>query len=97
MSTKRRELVGGGRVDRPVWAPEKGRLYFGLDDKRWMLDLKTGKVDMAADEPEAKAEEGGRSGRGRRMRAGVGPSSTTNHRKVANGKWQAVYKEFNRP
>ncbi len=95
MSTKRRELVGGGRVDRPVWAPEKGRLYFGLDDKRWMLDLKTGKVDMAADEPEAKAEEGGRSGRGRRMRAGVGRAQQQTIEKSPDGKWQAVYKEFN--
>ncbi|MFM7741678.1 MAG: hypothetical protein ACKO9H_19980, partial [Planctomycetota bacterium] len=52
---KRNGLAGGGRVDKPVWAADGKSLVYGLNDKRWSLDLATGKIAESSAEPtEAK-------------------------------------------
>jgi dipeptidyl-peptidase-4 len=90
---KRNGLAGGGRVDKPVWAADGKSLSFGLNDKRWALDLGSGQVAESAAEPAAAERPKGLPSRP----AGT-PVRRAEQRTVEpspDGKWKAVYRDAN--
>ena len=92
IATKRNELSGGGRVERIQWTD--GAVYYTVDGKRVKLDLKTLEVSDGSDAPPVAETPNARRGQGRRG-APVGRAKQREVEISPDGKWKAVYKNFN--
>ncbi len=76
------------------WSTDQGMLFFSLRGQgRRQVDLATGEISAAADEPE-REESSGRQ-RERTRRAGVGRARQRTWIKSADQQWKASYRDFN--
>lgn len=85
-----------GRVSQIQWDLEKQAVLFSHDGKRWQLNLNDGTI---AEAPKPTAEDQpnnpARGGRGRGGRAPVARATQRAVEPSPDGKWKAVYRNFN--
>ncbi len=92
ISAMRSELSGGGRVERIQFSEDGSSVRFTLEGKRKSLDLATKAItDFDGKEPEASNDN-------RRVGRRASPVGRAQQRTIENspdGKWKAVYRDFN--
>ncbi len=85
-----------GRVSQLQWDTDKQLVMFSHDGKRWQLNLTDGSVAEAAKPDEESAPRTpNRGGRGRGGRAPVARATQRAIEPSPDGKWKAVYRDFN--
>jgi len=73
------------------WSTAQDRLYFSLGSDRFQFDLESGSVSKAQDEPErAEASDSDRP-----RRRGVARARQRTQVDSPDGRWRAVYRDFN--
>ncbi len=97
ISALRAQLSGGGRVEQSHWADDGRSLQYTAAGKRKSLDLKNFAItDEAKTETTTPAEPA--EGRRGQRRGGLPSVGRAQQRPVStspDGKWKAVYKDFN--
>ncbi|MEQ1826180.1 MAG: hypothetical protein ABL921_09540, partial [Pirellula sp.] len=93
VSSLRSDLGGGGRVEQVQWSEDGESVQFSVAGKRKSIDLKTFVVSDSTVPATATAPDGRRGQRSPRQ-----PVGRAQQRSVAvspDGKWRAVYADFN--
>jgi dipeptidyl-peptidase-4 len=94
ITSLRTELSGGGRVEQIRWAEDGGSVQYSIAGKRKSIDLKTLVVSEGG--APAKADETeGRRGQRRQGQTPVGRAQQRSSSTSPDGKWKAVYSNFN--
>ncbi len=97
VSSLRTELSGGGRVEQIRWSEDGQSVQYTDAGKRKTVDLKSFVISDEA-KPETVAPIEPAEGRRGQRRAGQSPVGRAQQRALAtspDGKWKALYKDFN--
>ncbi len=83
--------VRAAQIQRPHWSAD-GVFYFSLDGARMQVELATGQISEATDEPE-QPKKSAAATRANRSRVARARQRTTVE--SPDGKWKAIYRNFN--
>ncbi len=94
ISALRAELGGGGKVEQIRWSEDGGSTQFVDAGKRKSIDLKSFAISDD-DKPETPEVTEGRRGQRRNGQQPVGRAQQRSFATSPDGKWKAVYNDFN--
>ncbi len=83
----------GGNANNYNWSSENNLLYFTVGSERQQINLSTGEISKATDEPQATATEPNAGDR--RRVGGVGRAQQRTWIDSSDGNWKAEYRDFN--